>query len=243
MKASTHVGTSGWQHKHWQPVFYPREMKSPEWLAYYARHFDCVEVGSSFYALPTTSAIASWCDCVPSDFTFAVTAPRRLTHFKKLKNCEADLDALFRRLDGFGQRLGPVLFRLPARWRCNLRRLEDFLANIPPALLLVFEFRDPSWHNNEIYGLLKSRSVGFCIFDSDGFTAPLVAEGNLIYLRLHGPSSAYAGNYRAPGLRLWVDRARAWNRQSKEVFLLFDNDEKGYAVKNATRTVGLLEAA
>jgi len=243
MQAITHVGTSGWQYKHWKRVFYPHDLKSPDWLAYYARHFDCVEVGSSFYGMPSSDAIAKWCDCVPSDFIFSVKAPRRMTHFKKLKNCEAELGDFFRRLGGFGDHLGPVLFQLPARWRCNLRRLENFLDNVPSGPRLVFEFRDPSWHNNEVYGLLKSRSVAFCIFDIDGFTAPLIADGDLVYVRLHGPSTAYASNYRAPRLRLWVDHARGWNRKAKEVFLLFDNDEKGYAAKNGTRTIGLLEAA
>jgi len=243
MQTNIHVGTSGWQHKHWRQVFYPRDLKTTQWLAYYARYFDCVEIGSSFYSMPSRDTIDDWCACVPSDFTFAVTAPRRLTHFKKLKNCEADLAAFFHRLDGFGRHLGPVLFQLPARWRCNLRRLENFLDNIPPELRLVFEFREPSWHSNDVYGLLQSRSVSFCIFDNMGFTAPLIANGELVYIRLHGPSSAYSGSYRAPRLRLWVDRARAWSRQSKEVFLFFDNDEKGYAAKNGTRTIGLLNAA
>lgn len=161
MQATIHVGTSGWQHKHWKGVFYPHSLKSQDWLAYYAQHFDCVEVGSSFYELPSTDAVSDWCRCVP----------------------------------------------------------------------------------DEVYGLLKCRSAAFCIFDGDGSTAPLIADGDLVYLRLHGPGSAYAGNYRAPGLRRWVDRAHGWKRQSKEVFLFFDNDEKGYAAKNGTRTIGLLKAA
>ena len=107
----------------------------------------------------------------------------------------------------------------------------------------MFEFRDSSWHNEDVYALLASRSAAFCIFELGGFTAPLVDNGDLVYVRLHGPSSAYAGNYRAPRLRTWVDRALAWNRRRKEVFLFFDNDERGYAVKNGTRTIGLLKAA
>ena len=242
MQATTHVGTSGWQHAHWKGVFYPHELKSQDWLAYYAQHFDCVEVGSSFYEMPSTDAVRNWCSCVPSHFTFSVKAPRRITHFKKLKNCEAELDDFFRRMDGFGRHLGAVLFQLPARWRCNLRRLEDFLDNVPPGRRLAFEFRDPSWHNDEVYALLKGRSAAFCIFDNDGFTAPLIADGDMVYVRLHGSGSAYTGNYRAPGLRLWVDRAHGWNRKSKEVFLYFDNDEKAYAAKNGRRTISLLEA-
>ncbi len=243
MRAATHIGTSGWQYKHWKGVFYPYELKLRNWLAFYAEHFDCVEVNSSFYGMPAGDAIAGWCDCVPSAFKFAVKAPRRMTHFKKLKNCEPELDELFRQLEAFGRHLGPVLFQLPPRWRCNLRRLESFLDSLPSQPRPVFEFRDPSWHNDEVYELLARRSTAFCIVDGGGFTTPLLDDGGLVYVRLHGPGATYASNYRAPSLRTWVDRAQAWNRRKKEVFLFFDNDERGYAVKNSTRTIGLLKAA
>jgi len=243
MRAVTHIGTSGWQYRHWKGVFYPDGLKIQDWLTHYARRFDCVEVNSSFYAMPTAKTITGWCGCVPSGFVFAVKAPRRMTHFKKLKNCEAELDDFFGRVRKFGNRLGPVLFQLPSRWRCNLRRLEGFLDSLPPGHRLVFEFRDTSWHNDEVYELLRCRAIAICIFDGGGFTAPLMDHGDLVYLRLHGPGTTYSSNYRAPGLRNWVDRARAWNRRSKEVFLFFDNDERGYAVKNGTRTIGLLKAA
>ncbi|TFH43035.1 MAG: DUF72 domain-containing protein [Lysobacterales bacterium] len=243
MQAVTHIGTSGWQYKHWKNVFYPRALNIQGWLTYYAQQFDCVEVNSSFYGMPEVESITKWCSSVPPGFIFALKAPRNITHFKKLKNCEPEVHELFRRLGGFGTRLGPVLFQLPDRWRCNLRRLEDFLDRVPPGHRLVFEFRDPSWHNDEVYALLRSRSIAFCIYDGAGFTAPLIADSDFVYLRLHGPGAAYASSYRAPRLRVWVDRAIAWNRSSKEVFLFFDNDEKGYATKDGTRTLGLLKAA
>ena len=243
MQASTHIGTSGWQYKHWRQVFYPHDSKLQSWLGYYAEHFDCVEVNSSFYGMPAVETIRKWCACVPPDFRFAVKAPRKITHFKKLKNCESELDELERRLESFGSHLGPVLFQLPPRWRCNLRRLEDFLDRLPDGRRAVLEFRDRSWHNDQVYALLASRAIAFAIFDETGFTSPLIDEGDLIYVRLHGPGTAFASSYRAPKLRLWVDRAIAWNRRSKDVFLFFDNDEKGCAIKDGTRTIGLLKAA
>lgn len=243
MAIATHIGTSGWQYRHWKGVFYPEHVKRKDWLAYYAQHFDCVEVNSSFYAMPTNETIAAWCDCVPSDFIFSVKAPRRITHFKKLKNCEAEVGELFRRLQAFGDRLGPVLFQLPPRWRCNLHRLEKFIADLPSGPRIVFEFRDTSWHIEDVYALLETRAMAFCIFDSGRFTAPIVDRGDLVYARLHGPDAAYTGSYRAPRLRIWVDRAQAWNRRKKNVYLFFDNDEGGYAVRNGTRTLSLLKAA
>ena len=243
MSRETRIGTSGWQYRHWKGAFYPDDLKARDWLTHYARSFDCVEVNSSFYRLPSRDNITAWCEKVPQDFVFSVKAPRRITHFKKLKNCETELEELFDRLEAFAHRLGPVLFQLPPRWRCNLNRLESFLAALPPERELVLEFRDPSWHNDEVYALLAARSVGFCIFDIDGFTSPLIDAGELVYVRLHGPGAAYTGSYRAPRLRVWADRARAWNRRGKDVFLFFDNDERGYAVKNGTRAIGLLNAA
>ena len=243
MRFAIHIGTSGWQYGHWKGVFYPETLRQKDWLEYYARHFDCVEVNSSFYGMPTTETIAAWCERVPAKFIFSLKAPRRITHFKKLKNCEGELHEFFHRLQAFGDHLGPVLFQLPPRWRCNLHRLERFVTELPSDNRVAFEFRDPSWHNDDVYALLESRSIAFCIFDSGDFTAPIADRGDLVYVRLHGPRSAYTGSYRAPRLRGWVDRALAWKRRKKDVYIFFDNDERGYAVKNATRTIALMKAA
>lgn len=243
MAGITRIGTSGWQYRHWKGAFYPPHLRTKEWLSYYAEHFDCVEVNSTFYGMPGRDAIATWCESVPRGFVFAVKAPRRLTHFKKLKNCEAEIEDFFGELEAFGDYLGPVLFQLPPRWRCNERRLEDFLGALPGRVRAVFEFRDPSWHNDRVYALLASRSAAFCIFDLGGTLSPIRDDGDLIYVRLHGPGAAYTGTYRAPKLRTWVDRAHAWNRASKDVFVFFDNDEKGYAAKNGERAIALLRAA
>ena len=242
-EASTHIGTSGWQYRHWRQVFYPEGMSASRWLAHYAGTFDCVEVNSSFYGMPKPETIGDWCDSTPPGFRFAVKAPRRITHFKKLKNCELELSRFVERARLFGPRLGPLLFQLPPRWRCNLRRLDEFLAQLPDDLACAFEFRDPSWHEDGVYEALARRDVAFCIFDMGGETTPMVETASFVYVRLHGPRSAYTGTYRAPTLRAWVTRALAWNGRGKSAYLFFDNDEQGYAVKNARRATALLTDA
>ncbi|MDX1527584.1 MAG: DUF72 domain-containing protein [Gammaproteobacteria bacterium] len=236
------IGTSGWQYRHWRQTFYPRKLTVAEWLGYYAGVFDSVEVNASFYRLPEVDDIRRWCESVPDEFVFAVKAPRGITHFKKLKNCEPQLNALINRLETFGPRLGPVLFQLPPRWRCNPRRLADFLSMLPRKGRFAFEFRDPSWHCTEVYALLKEHRAAFCIFDLDGHTAPLETPGSFAYLRLHGPGAAYTGNYRAQALRTWAGRALNWRRKNKDVFIYFDNDARAYAAKNARRMLALMRA-
>lgn len=236
------IGTSGWQYRHWKKRFYPEKLPRAEWLRYYAGVFDSVEVNASFYRLPETEDIARWCESTPAGFRFAVKAPRGITHFKKLKNCETQVETLAGRLEAFGARLGPVLFQLPPRWRCNPRRLEEFLGMLPRDWPIAFEFRDPSWHNDEIYALLAERGAAFCIYDLDGATSALEAPGEFVYVRLHGPRADYTGNYRAPTLRTWAGRALGWQRKGMAVYLFFDNDQRAYAARNARTMQGMMTA-
>ena len=46
------IGTSGYHYAHWQEVFYPRHLPQKRWFAYYAGHFDTVEINNTFYHLP-----------------------------------------------------------------------------------------------------------------------------------------------------------------------------------------------
>lgn len=236
------IGTSGWQYRHWRKSFYPEKLRRAEWLAHYATNFNTVEVNASFYRLPESDDIRRWCESTPEEFRFAVKAPRTISHFKKLKNCESQLETLITRLEVFGARLGPVLFQLPPRWRCNTRRLADFLSMLPRDGRFAFEFRDSSWHCEEVYAMLGERRAAFCIFDLDGETSPLETPGDFVYLRLHGPRSAYTGNYRAQALRTWSGRALGWQRKNKDVYVYFDNDARAYSAKNARRMLGMMQA-
>ena len=236
------IGTSGWQYSHWRKNFYPETLRRAEWLTHYSRVFDSVEVNASFYRLPEYGDIQRWCESTPAGFQFAVKAPRSITHFKKLKNCDSLVHTLVARLAAFGDRLGPLLFQLPPRWRCNPRRLDDFLALLPGDKYFTFEFRDSSWHCDEVFSMLKQHGAAFCIFDLDGNCSALETPADFVYVRLHGPRSAYTGNYRAPALRTWAGRAFGWQRQKKDVYVYFDNDERAYSAKNARRMLRMMQA-
>jgi len=239
--ARIRVGTSGWQYPHWRGAFYPKSLPREQWLEWYARTFDCVEVNASFYRLPETRHLEAWRDAVPAHFRFALKAPRSITHFKKLKNCEQALGDFLGRVEVLGERLGPILFQLPPRWRYNPARLEAFLAALPHAPDCAFEFRDPSWHCDEVAAALREHGAGLCIYDLEGVTSPDEATSRLVYVRLHGPRSAYSGSYRAHALRGWAGRALGWRRDGRAAYLFFDNDERAFAARNARRMLGFLE--
>lgn len=230
-----HIGTSGWHYKHWlDDVFYPTGTKPSEMFDFYARHFDTVEINNSFYHLPSAKTFDNWRDTSPPKFLFAVKASRFITHMKKLKDPKTSSEKFFDVADRLGRKLGPILFQLPPRWKLNLERLEEFLQSLPDRHKYVFEFRDESWLAPEVYKLLRRYKTAFCIHDFDDMKVPFEITTNFAYVRFHGPTSAkYAGSYSSAQLHEWAKRIEEWSRTLSAVYMYFNNDPDGAAVRNA----------
>ena len=229
------IGTSGWHYPHWQGPFYPSGLAADQWLSHYASHLGAVEVNGTFYHIPQATAFTAWREQTPEDFLFALKAPRTITHMRKLRACAEPLAPFLARARLLGPKLGPLLFQLPPRWHANPRRLAEFLAGLPVGPRYAFEFRDPSWHCEAVYEVLSARNAAFCIYNLAGFTSPLATPADFVYLRLHGPGAEpYQGSYGEHQIRDWAARARQWSgRGHKDVYIFFDNDQAGYAVRNA----------
>ncbi len=220
---------------------YPEGMEDSDMLAYYRGLFDTVEINSSFYGMPPKKSLAAWRDAVPDCFLFSIKASRYITHMKKLREPEGPVGRFLERADVLDFRLGPVLFQLPPRWRCNPQRLSDFLEVLPRGYRYAMEFRDESWLNDEVYTLLADRGVAFCIYHLAGRQSPREVTADFVYIRLHGPGEAYQGSYGDKALQGWAGAVSAWNGQGRDVFLYFDNDQRGYAARDALRIKEMLE--
>ncbi len=238
--AEVRIGTSGWHYQHWKGTFYPPDLPASRMLSYYIRHFDTVEVNNSFYRLPKPGAFAAWGDAAPPRFLFAVKASRFLTHNKKLKDPENALDNLLPRAAELGNKLGPILFQLPPKWRCNAERLENLLAILPRESKYAFEFREPSWLCTDVFAILRRFNAAFCIYELAGFHTPFELTADWTYVRLHGPGGKYQGSYSDDKLAQWADRIRDWSRTLSGIYVYFDNDQAAYAAHNAQTLKRLL---
>jgi uncharacterized protein YecE (DUF72 family) len=234
-KGRIRIGTSGWNYNHWLGTFYPKGTRQRDLLAAYAERFETVEINRTFYSLPGTDAVAKWHAQSPAGFLFAVKASRYLTHRKRLKEPEEPVERLLGRIEPLKEKLGPVLFQLPPRWRVNPGRLERLLDELPGNHRYAFEFRDPSWHDEQILRLLSGKNAAFCIFDLAGKRSPIELTAGFVYIRLHGPGGAYQGSYHGRTLSVWARRMVEWRDAGKDVYCYFDNDEKAYAPHDASR--------
>ena len=234
------IGTSGWSYDHWREVFYPAGLAASRRLEYYREHFTSAEINNTFYRLPEIDTLRAWRETVGAEFVFSVKASRYITHMKKLKTDDDSLSRFMECIAHLGETLGVILFQLPPHWHVNLERLEQFLGALDHRHRYAFEFRDPSWVNDDVFDVLRAHNAAFCIYELGDYRAPREVTADFVYIRLHGPDSAYRGRYARKALAGWAGAVTSWCREGLDVYLYFDNDEAGYAVENARELAAML---
>lgn len=115
----------------------------------------------------------------------------------------------------------------------NPERLSTFLEVLPREHRYAFEFREQSWFTDEVYRLLRQHNAALCIYHMTGYDSPHDVTADFMYIRFHGTESTYGGSYSDDALRSWAGRIKTWQSQSKAVYVYFNNDPEGHAVKNA----------
>lgn len=244
MTAEYRIGTSGWSYRHWKGIFYPEKLGQKEWLRFYAESFDTVEINMTFYHLPAETTLRQWFDKTPDDFVFTLKAPRTITHIQRLSAVEKPLEAFYRLLEHLRQKAGCVLFQLPPSFHCtpeHMARLERMVSMLDGRYDHAIEFRHASWWRDECRALLENR-CGFCTVNGLGMPPDLVVTAGFAYLRFHG--ARYDTLYGDDELRRCTERVSipAEKRRLKRIYIYFNNDTLGYAVRNALTVKRLLKA-
>jgi uncharacterized protein YecE (DUF72 family) len=248
-QGAVRVGCSGWHYAGWAGVFYDASLPKSKWLEAYAREFDTVELNNSFYRLPSAIQFRRWRESVPAGFLFAVKASRYLTHLKRLRDPDAPLDLLITRASQLGPTLGPVLYQLPPRWVPDRERLQTFLTALPQgarlgstrlALKHVVEFRDERGYRHSTIHLLRTHHVALCVHDMPGSESPRTVTSGVAYIRFHGYGAKYGGSYPTRRLKSWAAWIDGIRQQGTDVFVYFNNDVDGHAVRDARRLKSML---
>ncbi|MBC7819944.1 MAG: DUF72 domain-containing protein [Planctomycetaceae bacterium] len=229
-----HVGTSGYSYKEWKGSFYPAKFPQMDMLTYYAERFATVEINNTHYRMPTASGLESWAAQVPKKFRFVLKAPQTITHFKRLKGVEEEMDYLLKTAAVLKDRLGPLLFQLPPNFKKDVPRLESFLKLLSKRTPAAFEFRHESWFDEEVFACLRAKSCALCLADTDDLPNPaLVSTAHWGYIRLR--REKYADQL----LKDWIKRlkSQAWD----EAYVFFKHEDAGTGPKFAARFLELAD--
>ncbi|MBB5057013.1 uncharacterized protein YecE (DUF72 family) [Granulicella aggregans] len=240
--AGLFVGTSGWAYPTWKPGFYPEGLAAKKFLSYYACQVNSVEVNYTFRALPTAKMLSDWLAATPEGFRFSFKAPQRITHFKRLRECEADLSQFITALEPVGAagKLGLLLFQLPPNFKADPERLRGFLAVTAltdAAIPTAFEFRHESWFTPEVEAVLHDHNAALCIAESDDLVSPEIhpsATHTSFRLRRNG-------GYSAAEIATFAEKF-AGLAASRDVYVYFKHEDEPTGALNAAALIKTLGA-
>jgi uncharacterized protein YecE (DUF72 family) len=229
---NVYVGTSGYSYKEWKGKFYPADLPATKMLHYYGEHFRAVEINGTFRSMPKPEVLQAWAAEVPAGFKFALKAPQRITHIRRLNDVAEPLADLIELAGELGKRLAPFLFQLPPNFKKNLPRLQEFLALLPPKCRATFEFRHPSWFEDDVFDALRARRAALCISDEVAdLPVPFKATADWGYLRLRRT------NYDNAALKKWL--AQVKRQKWKDVFVFFKHEDEATGPTLAAKFVEL----
>jgi uncharacterized protein YecE (DUF72 family) len=226
------VGTSGFSYKEWKGSFYPEDLPAKEMLSYYAARLSAVEINNTFYRVPQKAVLESWAAQVPENFRFTLKASQRITHFKRLNEVESETKYFLEIASALEERLGVVLFQLPPNMKKDLERLAAFLEILPPGVRATFEFRHPSWLEDDVLELLSSKNLPLCISDTDEMPVTHIDRtADWGYLRLRRVQ------YSRPVLNEWLKRIKA--QKWTETYVFFKHEDEATGPKLAAEFLKL----
>ena len=231
-------GTSGLVLPVANKLQYPAAFADKPRLTYYASLFNSIEVNSTFYKIPKPTTIIRWSEEVPDHFRFTFKLWRGVTHVKQLNYNPTDLTKFMEVINEAGIKKGCLLVQFPPgltiEFKAQLYRLINQIRQIDPGLTwqVALEFRHPSLYNDEVWQFIQQNNMGVVIQDIPKSVTPFMyANGQLIYLRFHGPDGKYSGSYENETLYEYAGYIHQWLKSGKKVFVYFNNT-MGDAIKN-----------
>ena len=245
MAGEIRIGTSGWHYADWKGLVYPEGVPASRWLSHYVTWFPTVEINATFYRLARESAARGWHDTAPPGFEFAVKGSQYITHRKRLREVDDELDRFFAPLRPVLPVTRVVLWQLPPRWRRNAERLDRFLEILPAGPRHAVEFRDDAWFHPDIDEVLARHGASNVWLSSNLTQQHTFARtGDHLYVRFHGlGDEPYRYRYTPAELEPWAERLLAEAADGTPAWVYFNNDYDGHAIDNARMLIEMVGEA
>ena len=213
-----YIGCSGWSYSSWQGPFYPSSIVNKAWLPYYSQVFNYVEIDSTFYNIPSEIMVRNWDRRTPSNFRFTAKFPKIITHEKKFRNVEKDLELFYERMEPLKYKVLALLIQLPPSYKLK-EGLEDFSSHnffFEGDFRYAVEVRHSSWFNDLAYNFFRNNNIAMVWSQMDRLQTPPVVTSDYVYLRLIGDRRLAEDQFG----KIQIDRTeeiRNWANKLKEV--------------------------
>ena len=244
------LGTVGFGYSDWAGVFYPKGVRSGDYLSYYAERFNCVELDTTFHATPPPERFRKWASATPRDFRFSLKVPKQVTHEPPLAKAVGELQRFVDHASELEGKLAVLLMQFPPSLNSAADRAMisflDQIPKLPDGVRYAIEFRHPSWNTPRTLAFLSERQI--CLVNGDyvGEPDPLRVTTDMLYIRFIGEHDRFEElNHEqidlSSRLKWWTEQIAPHRESSKSIWTMFNNDYAGYAIASAERFAKLEE--
>ena len=236
-----YIGTMGFSYKDWAGAFYPQGLASREYLSYYGRIFNAVEIDSTFYGTPKIGSVYRWRDKSPEGFKISVKVPRSITHEAGLVGVHDEMIEFINTIENLGNKLSVILLQFPPSFdTSNLQVLDDFLVQLPKGNSFATEFRHPSWWVDQSADILTKHKVCWVATEFEGVPKEVPLTTDTIFVRLVGRHGRFRSHDREQidvthQLENWWQWIQSLSEEVHEVYIFFNDDFSGHAPASANR--------
>lgn len=257
IKSKIEIGCQGWNYDDWTTkadgvsVFYPRGTRSNQMLETYAKVFDTIEVDSTFYAIPASSAVENWYRKTPEKFTFSLKMPQEITHEYGLREPSFPIMEEFcERVLLLKEKLGAVLIQLPPNFEAskeNAQALREFLVELPKAIRFGVEFRNREWMIDWTFEELEKNKIALCLVEGSWIPRQLIFEAiqkptaDFAYIRFMGERdlTSFDKILRSQDANLQMWKMEIERIKAADVFVYFSNFYEGHAPTSVNKLKNL----
>jgi uncharacterized protein YecE (DUF72 family) len=244
------LGCSGWSYKDWAGPFYSTDLPAKDYLGFYSKVFDCVEIDSSFYRIPNQFMVDQWKKATPEGFTFSPKLPKKITHEKKLEDFEGTLTYFYSVIGRLGAKLGPIVVQLPpsVKTEKHMGAMEKFVSSLSHRYKHAIEFRHKSWFNPAIYKLLEANNVAMAWSLNQYLETPPELTARFVYLRMVGERDitnfGAIQKERKEEMQRWAENLEKKENSFDDAYVFFNNHFAGFgpeSVNEFRRLLGMIE--
>jgi uncharacterized protein YecE (DUF72 family) len=210
----TRYSTSGYSYEEWKGTFYPKQLPVQQMPPFLRRTYSHGRDQQRVLWHAQSFGAGTMGGRRSRRIQFVLKAPKQITHLPGLKDANDLVSTLLEAAGVLPEHSGPLLFQLPPTSKKDIPLLRAFLALLPLQCHAAFEFSDPSWFDDEVFGLLRDHGASLCVADAEGkLEVPFVATTDWGYLRLQRPDEGDAE------LKAWIKRVQKQDWQDAFVFL------------------------
>ncbi|HVO85759.1 MAG TPA: DUF72 domain-containing protein [Candidatus Eisenbacteria bacterium] len=245
--ARVHIGTMGWSYNFWVGNFYPKGLKSTDFLTEYSKHFHTVEVDNTFYRVPNKSTLEKWKEQTPPEFLFSAKFPQVITHQKMLRDCEQELQFFIERISALEEKLGPLLLQFPPMFGSKQAvLLDDFLPRLPKKHRCAVEVRNAQLLNPSFFALLRENHVALAIVVSPFMPEINEMTADFAYVRWEGDRKKVNGALgkvevdKTDETKRWGEKIKGFLKEVDEAFGYFSKYYSGEPTADAEQLIELL---